>query len=225
MRISIVIPALDEEDGLARTIASCSGERVCEVIVVDGGSRDRTAEVARRAGARVLFAQRGRARQMNAGAAAARGEVLLFLHADTLLPAGFDRAVVRAVSAQGVVGGRFDIDLQPSSPLIWLTARLISLRSRLSRIATGDQALFARREAYEAVGGFEDVPIMEDLAFSIALKRQGDIACLRERVISSSRRWSKDGVFRTILLMWTMRLLYFCGVSPRRLRDFYADTR
>ena len=225
MRISVIIPALNEERGLARTIESCTGDAVCEVLVVDGGSSDATCAVAERSGARVLSAPRGRARQLNAGAAEAVGDVLLFLHADTTLPSAFDRAVVGALVDSDVVGGRFDIDLVPATPLIWLTARLISLRSRLSRIATGDQALFARRSAFDAVGGFQDIPIMEDLAFSIALKRRGGIACLRQRVSSSSRRWLVDGVVRTILLMWTMRVLYFLGVSPERLRKLYADTR
>jgi rSAM/selenodomain-associated transferase 2 len=225
LRLSVVIPALNEEDDIAATVRSAIAPAVAEIIVVDGGSEDDTRAIAERAGARVVASARGRARQLNAGAAATRGDVLLFLHADTRLPRGFDRAVAAALSDAQVAGGRFDIDLQPSTPLIWLTARLISARSRLSRIATGDQALFVRRAVFEAIGGFPDQPIMEDLAFSIALKRRGGIACLRERVISSSRRWRKDGVVRTILLMWGLRFLYFCGVSPARLRSFYADTR
>jgi len=225
VRISVVIPALNEEPNIAATIASCAGDSVCEVIVVDGGSEDDTPGVATRSAARVIASGRGRANQLNAGAVQARGEILLFLHADTQLPPGFDGAVVDALADDEVVGGRFDIDLQPSSPLIRLTARLISLRSRLSRIGTGDQALFVRRRTFEDLGGFPDVPIMEDLALSVAMKRCGKIACLRQRVVSSSRRWQVDGVVRTILLMWSMRALYFFGVSPRRLRRFYADTR
>lgn len=223
--IAVVIPALNEEENIAATVRSAIAPAVVEIVVVDGGSEDGTVAIAEQVGARVVSSARGRARQLNAGAAASRGDVLLFLHADTLLPRGFDRAVASALSDPDVAGGRFDIDLQPSSPLIWLTARLISARSRLSRIATGDQALFVRRAVFEAMGGFPDQPIMEDLAFSIDLKRRGRIACLRERVVSSSRRWRKDGVVRTILLMWSMRFLYFCGASPAWLREFYADTR
>jgi rSAM/selenodomain-associated transferase 2 len=225
MRISVVIPALDEAANVAVAVASAAAPAVAEVIVVDGGSADDTVAVAQRAGAVVLHCERGRGRQLNAGAAVATGDVLLFLHADTTLPAGFDAAVTAALRDARVAGGRFDIDLLPSTPLIWLTARLISLRSRLSRIATGDQALFVRRGIFVDMGGFQELPIMEDLAFSIALKRRGRIACLRDRVASSSRRWRKDGVVRTILLMWTLRFLYCCGVSPARLAKLYANTR
>jgi len=224
-RISIVIPTLDEAEQLADTIASCRAGEECEVIVADGGSRDATVELAGRLADRVVASARGRAVQMNTGAAAASGAVLLFLHADTRLPRGFDRAVRAALADPRVVGGRFDISLQPSTPLIALTAVLISLRSRLSRIATGDQAIFVRRELFTALGGYPEQPLMEDLAFSLAMKRRGSIACLRQRVVSSSRRWRRDGVVRTILLMWSLRFLYFCGVSPQRLRAWYADTR
>ncbi len=225
MLISVVIPALNEADNVAAAVRSAAASAIAEVIVVDGGSDDATVEAAAKAGARVVSSSRGRARQLNAGAKGASGDVLLFLHADTRLPAGFDRSIVAALGDDLVVGGRFDIDLRPSSPLIWLTARLISLRSRLSRIATGDQGLFVRTSVFAEMGGFPNLPIMEDLAFSIELKRRGRIACLRDRVVSSSRRWRKDGVARTILLMWTMRFLFFCGVSPTRLHELYADTR
>jgi len=223
--ISIVIPALNEEATLAATVASARGPGVREVIVVDGGSSDGTADLARHLAARVLSAPRGRALQMNAGAAAATGTVLLFLHADTLLPEGFDTAVLTALQNPLVVGGRFDLLLMPSSFLLALTATLINLRSRLSRIATGDQAIFVRRRVFGDLGGFPELPLMEDIAFSRALKRAGGVACLRQKVTTSSRRWRRDGVLRTILLMWSLRLLYFCGVSPERLRRAYADTR
>jgi rSAM/selenodomain-associated transferase 2 len=223
--ISIVIPALNEEATLAATVASARGPGVREVIVVDGGSSDGTADLARHLAARVLSAPRGRALQMNAGAAAATGTVLLFLHADTLLPEGFDTAVLTALQNPLVVGGRFDLLLMPGSFLLALTATLINLRSRLSRIATGDQAIFVRRRVFGDLGGFPELPLMEDVAFSRALKRAGAVACLRQKVTTSSRRWRRGGVLRTILLMWSLRLLYFCGVSPERLRRAYADTR
>jgi len=223
--ISIVVPALDEEAQIAAALASARAPGVREVIVVDGGSRDATARVARQHADAVLSAPRGRAVQMNAGAAAAGGDVLLFLHADTRLPPGFDSAVLAALADPAVVGGRFDLRLVPGTPLLRLVGGLINLRSRLSRIATGDQALFVRRSVFEALGGFAAIPLMEDVAFTQALKRRGRIACLREQVETSSRRWLRDGPLRTILLMWWLRLLYACGVAPERLRRRYADTR
>ena len=225
MDISIVVPALDEEAQIAAALASARAPGVREVIVVDGGSRDATARVARQHADAVLSAPRGRAVQMNAGAAAAGGDVLLFLHADTRLPPGFDSAVLAALADPAVVGGRFDLRLVPGTPLLRLVGGLINLRSRLSRIATGDQALFVRRSVFEALGGFAAIPLMEDVAFTQALKRRGRIACLREQVETSSRRWLRDGPLRTILLMWWLRLLYACGVAPERLRRRYADTR
>jgi rSAM/selenodomain-associated transferase 2 len=223
--ISVVVPALDEEAQIAAALASARAPGVREVIVVDGGSRDATVRVARQHADAVLSAPRGRAAQMNAGAAAARGDVLLFLHADTRLPPRFAAAVLAALADPAVVGGRFDLRLVPGTPLLRLVGALINLRSRLSRIATGDQALFVRRSVFEALGGFAALPLMEDVAFTGALKRRGRIACLREQVETSSRRWLRDGPLRTILLMWWLRLLYACGVAPERLRRRYADTR
>ncbi|MBI1816475.1 MAG: TIGR04283 family arsenosugar biosynthesis glycosyltransferase [Deltaproteobacteria bacterium] len=225
MDISIVVPTLNEEATLAATLAHARAPAVREIIVVDGGSTDATGVVAAAAADRVLNAPRGRAAQMNAGAAVAAGEVLLFLHADTLLPAGFDAAVVAALANDAVVGGRFDVALMPSTPLLRIVGALINLRSRLSRIATGDQAIFVRRCVFEELGGFPLIPLMEDLAFSRTLKRCGRVACIRLKVVTSSRRWVRGGVIRTIVLMWWLRLLYFCGVSPARLRRIYADTR
>ena len=225
MRISVVIPALDEEAQLAETIASARASGVGEIIVVDGGSRDATASVARQHADRILTASRGRAAQMNAGAAAARGEVLLFLHADTRLPPGFDADVLHALADPTTASGRFDVHLVPGTPLLRAVAELMNLRSRLSGIATGDQAIFVRRGVFEAIGGFEPIPLMEDIALTRALKRRGRVACLRARVETSSRRWLRDGPLRTILLMWWLRFLYFCGVPPERLRERYADTR
>lgn len=225
MRISVVIPALDEEAQLAAAVASARAPGVGEIIVVDGGSRDATAHVARLHADRVLSAARGRALQMNAGAAAAGGEVLLFLHADTRLPPGFDAAVLDALADPATASGRFDVRLVPGTPLLRAVASLMNLRSRLSGIATGDQAVFVRRAVFEAIGGFEPIPLMEDIALARALKRRGRIACLHARVETSSRRWLRDGPLRTIVLMWWLRFLYFCGVPPERLRARYADTR
>lgn len=225
MQISIVVPTLNEEESLVATLASAREPGVREIIVVDGGSTDRTPELAAQHADRVLAARIGRAHQMNAGAAVAAGEVLIFLHADTLLPKGFSDAVSKVLADRMVVGGRFDVSLVPASPLLWLTATLLNLRSRLTRISTGDQAMFVRREVFERLGGFPPILLMEDVEFSRGLKRVGQVACLRQHVTTSSRRWRQDGVVRTVLLMWSLRVLYFCGVSPERLHRFYRNTR
>lgn len=225
MDISVIIPALDEEAQIAAAVASARGRAVREVIVVDGGSHDATVQVARRHADVVLSALPGRAVQMNTGAAAARGDVLLFLHADTRLPPGFAAAVLAALVDPTVVGGRFDVRLVPGSPLLHVVGALMNLRSRLTRIATGDQAIFVRRAVFESAGGFAEIPLMEDVAFSRQLKRRGRVACLRQQAQTSSRRWLKDGPVRTILRMWWLRFLYACGVPPERLRRHYADTR
>jgi rSAM/selenodomain-associated transferase 2 len=161
---------------------------------------------------------------MNAGARRATADLLLFLHADTHLPPDFAAIVIEACSS-AVIGGRFDVELQPSSFLLWLTGELINRRSRLTRVATGDQAIFIRREVFEKLGGYAEIPLMEDLDLSRRMKRTGEIACLRARVTTSSRRWRQDGTIRTILLMWTLRALYYAGVSPLRLHSFYRNAR
>lgn len=223
--LTVIVPALEEAGQIVAALDSARGAGVVERIVVDGGSRDATVALARQAGAIVIESGRGRARQMNAGAARASGTVLLFLHADTRLPVGWDAAVRRALADPVTVGGRFDLRLEPSTPLLALTAALISLRSRLSGIATGDQALFVRRSVFEAMGGFADLPLMEDVAFTRQLKRHGRVAALHERVTTSARRWLQNGPVHTILLMWWLRFLYWRGVSPDELKRRYADTR
>lgn len=225
LSLSIVIPTLDEAGHLADTLVRARSEGVEQIIVVDGGSSDATCAVARAHADLVLATCRGRAVQMNTGAARATGDILLFLHADTLLPRGFAAAVRAACTSPDVVGGRFDVALEPSSPLLRLTARLINLRSRWSRLATGDQAIFVLRDVFVRLGGYAAIPLMEDLDLTRRMKRAGRIACLRDRVITSSRRWRRDGVIRTILLMWSLRFLYFAGVPAHRLARFYGNTR
>ena len=225
MTISIIIPTLNEEAVLAATLDRVRQPGICEILVVDGGSTDSTSAVAAGYADRVLSAPRGRATQMNAGAVHAGGDILLFLHADTLVPDGFASAVITACSQAGVIGGRFDVELRPSTPLIRLTGALINQRSRLTRISTGDQAIFIRHAIFDRIGGYADIPLMEDIDLSRRMKRAGRIACLRQRVTTSARRWQKDGVVRTILLMWSLRALYFVGVSPARLHRLYANTR
>jgi rSAM/selenodomain-associated transferase 2 len=221
-RLSVVVPALDEADNLERLLPALRRWPEAQVVVVDGGSRDATPQVlARQAGVRWLIGPPGRARQMNAGARAAGGEVLLFLHADTRLPEGALEAIGAAMADPRVVGGRFDVAFDSRRPIMRATAALMNLRSRLSGIATGDQAIFVRRAVFEAMGGFPDIPLMEDVEFSRRLKRRGRLACLRLRVTTSARKWEREGPLRTVLLMWSLRLLYFLGAPPRRLHRWY----
>ncbi|MFI5395816.1 MAG: TIGR04283 family arsenosugar biosynthesis glycosyltransferase [Candidatus Binatia bacterium] len=225
MTVSVIVPVLNEEGSIGETLRRARQPGVREIIVVDGGSMDQTRAVAQPLADRVLSAPRGRAAQMNAGAELATGNILLFLHADTLVPAGFAEAVAAACKTPAVVGGRFDVDLTPSTPLLRLTGELMNWRSRLSRIATGDQAMFVRREVFSRMGGYADIPLMEDVELSRRLKGAGSVACLRQRVTTSARRWQTHGVVKTILLMWTLRALHFFGVSPARLRRLYDDGR
>ncbi|MFN4090258.1 MAG: TIGR04283 family arsenosugar biosynthesis glycosyltransferase [Alphaproteobacteria bacterium] len=193
-----------------------------EVVVVDGGSRDGTPETSRALCDRVLVAPRGRAAQMNAGAAVAGGGVLLFLHADTDLPPDADRLIAAALARHDAVWGRFDVAIAGRHPLLPVVATMMNLRSRLSGIATGDQAIFVRRDAFEAVGGFPDIALMEDVAFSAALRRRARPCCLRARVTTSGRRWEKNGALRTVLLMWRLRLAFFLGADPADLARRYG---
>src|SRR6185436_10786486 len=188
-----------------------------EVIVADGGSADGTREIAAPLADRVIVVPRGRARQMNAGANAAGGEALLFLHADTRLPAHADDLILDALKEN--LWGRFDVAIEGRSTLLPLVAFLMNLRSRLSGIATGDQAIFVRRDAFE---GFADIALMEDVAFSKAMRRRSPPACLRQKVITSGRRWEERGLWRTMVLMWRLRLAYFLGAAPDELARRYA---
>jgi rSAM/selenodomain-associated transferase 2 len=201
-------------------------QRGAEVIVVDGGSRDATRESAPPHADVVLTAPRGRARQMNAGAAVARGRVLLFLHADTALPDAADRLVAQAIDLSIVGGGRhwgrFDVHIAGRSPWLPVVAALMNRRSRLTGIATGDQAIFVSRSAFRGVEGFPDIPLMEDIALSKALLKLGRPVCLSARVTTSGRRWEAHGVWRTIVFMGWLRLRYFLGADPRRLALEYG---
>jgi rSAM/selenodomain-associated transferase 2 len=221
--ISIIIPALNEEGGIEDTLRSVSPlrSRGHEVIVVDGGSSDGTARLAVPYADRVHGSEPGRARQMNTGAAAAHGEILLFLHADTRLPPEADRLVEEGLASSGKGWGRFDVRLTGRHPLLRLTARAFSLRSRVTGTATGDQAIFVRREWFERAGGYPEIPLMEDLALSRRLKRMGRPLCLRDRVVTSSRRWEERGILRTIGLMWGLRLAYYLGADPAELARRY----
>jgi len=220
------MPVLDEAAVLGPALEALAGVRArgAEVIVVDGGSRDGSARIAADQGCRVITAPRGRASQMNAGAGAASGSVLLFLHADTRLPADAYDAIGAALGG-GKAWGRFDVAIEGRARLLGLVARMMNLRSRLTGIATGDQAIFVRREIFERVGGFPAIPLMEDVAISRALKRVGAPACLRERVVTSGRRWEKHGTLRTVFLMWRLRLAFALGADPGALARAYEARR
>jgi rSAM/selenodomain-associated transferase 2 len=222
-RLSIVVPALNEGDTIGATLAALQPlrGRGCEVIVVDGGSADATVALARPLADAVVASRPGRARQQNAGAAAASGEILLFLHADTRLPRDAHVLVTDGLRRTGREWGRFDVRLTGRHPMLRVIERMMNLRSRLTGIATGDQAIFVRRSRFRAMGGFPDIPLMEDVALSETLKRVGPPLCLRETVQTSSRRWEQHGVYRTMVLMWSLRLAYRLGADPARLADRY----
>ena len=225
MRISVIIPVLNEEKSIAATLRGLERLKLDELIVVDGGSSDGTQEVCQRFGVELYATPGGRARQMNFGAQRATGDVLLFLHADTRLPPTAFADIRSALEDRRVVGGRFDLQLDAARPMLQLIGFMISLRSRISKVATGDQAIFVRREIFAELGGYPDIPLMEDVAFSRSLKRRGVVACLRSRVVTSARRWEKEGLWGTILKMWLLKSLYLAGMSPARLKRYYGDTR
>jgi rSAM/selenodomain-associated transferase 2 len=225
--LSIIVPALDEAAGIGACLAALASLRAkgTQVVVVDGGSTDGTADIAVPLADRVISAPRGRASQMNAGARAATGDTLLFLHADTRLPPGADAMVLEGLAASGREWGRFDVRIEGGSPMLAAVAGLMNLRSRLTGIATGDQALFARREAFERAGGFPAIALMEDIAFCASMKRGGRPLCLSAKATTSGRRWERRGTLRTILLMWRLRLAYYLGADPARLARRYGNER
>ncbi|HLZ34070.1 MAG TPA: TIGR04283 family arsenosugar biosynthesis glycosyltransferase [Nitrospira sp.] len=226
MTITVVIPVLNEEQTIVATLRHTASLDVNEIVVVDGGSTDQTrAEAEARGLARVLTSQPGRARQLNAGAKASRSEILLFLHADTRLPDRARQSIESALADPAVVGGRFDVRFDSHSAWSRIISTFMNLRSRLTRISTGDQAMFVRRHIFEQLGGFSDIPLMEDIEFSTRLKRTGPTRALHDTVTTSFRRWEQQGPLRTVLLMWTLRLLYWIGVSPHRLTRFYTVIR
>ena len=222
--LSIIVPVLDEAKGIVSALTALAPFRArgAEVIVVDGGSQDRTVEIAAPLADRVIGAPRGRAAQMNAGAIVARGDVLLFLHADTRLPSEADRLVLDGLSGSVWRWGRFDVRIEGRSPLLLLVGSLMNWRSLVTGIATGDQAIFVARDAFAAVGGFPDIALMEDIELSKRLKRVSRPLCLTARVTTSGRRWDERGTIRTILLMWRLRLGYFLGAKPAALARRYG---
>lgn len=224
--LGIVLPVLDEGAGLAGRLEGLQPlrSRGARVVVADGGSTDETWAVATAWADDVVLAPRGRGAQMNAGARACGCEVVLFLHADTALPADADHLIREALSG-GAAWGRFDVRIDGPHTMLRVVERAINLRSRLTGIATGDQAMFVRRDVFERLGGFADIPLMEDVDLSARLKRMSRPACISQPVGTSARRWEKHGVWRTILLMWRLRAQYFLGVEPQALADRYGYSR
>ena len=217
---------LNEEGAIAATLDAIRiGAPTAEVIVVDGESSDRSVELARPRCDRLIVGPRGRARQMNDGAALASGDVLVFVHADTIVPPTFATDIELPLDDSRIAGGRFDIAFDVRSPALDVVATMISTRSRLMRSATGDLAIFVRREVFDRLGGYADIDLCEDVDFIRRMRRVGRLACLRAPVITSSRRWRSHGVARTIVRMWFIKSLFLVGVSPQWLKRHYPDTR
>ncbi len=225
--LSIVVPTLNEAPGIVlflQPLQRLRGRGV-ELILADGGSGDGTVPLATPLADRVVSSPRGRALQMNAGAAIARGDVLLFLHADARLPDGAERLILDGLRETGRRWGRFDVRLSGAAPMLRVVEWMMNRRSRLTGIATGDQGLFVERALFEEAGGFPAIALMEDIALSSRLKRHSRPLCLAETIVTSSRRWEKRGIWRTIVLMWRLRLAYFLGAEPARLAEIYHGRR
>jgi rSAM/selenodomain-associated transferase 2 len=222
--LSIILPVLNEAEGIVdalRPLQELRASCMAEVIVVDGGSHDETMTRAKPWSDAVMTSRPGRGRQVNAGATKARGNIFLFLHADTRLPVDAPQAIENAVR-QGAPWGRFDVIIAGSLAGLSMVATLMNWRSRLSGIATGDQAIFMTRDMFLRTGGFPEIPLMEDVALSSMLRRLARPACLRQCVVTSGRRWEKHGLWRTIVTMWWLRLRFYLGADPIRLAREYG---
>ncbi len=222
--ISIIIPVLNEQQNISVCLQSLQDWRQqgCEIIVVDGGSTDRSREIAGRQADILCDSERGRAVQMNTGAARAGGDILLFLHADTILPP-VSEVLIDTINRQEHGWGRFDVRLSGAQPAFRIIGFFMNLRSRITGIATGDQAMFVCRQLFSRIGGFPRIPLMEDIALSRKLRAMSRPLCLQQQAVTSSRRWESHGVTRTVLLMWSLRIAYFAGIRPERLARLYAS--
>ncbi len=223
LQLSVIIPVLNEEALISVTLASLQAMRAAgtQVILVDGGSSDATVRLALPLVDALIEGVRGRASQMNAGAELAQGDVLLFLHADTRLPEDAGEAILQGLAASKKVWGRFDVTIEGEPFMLRVIGAMMNWRSRLTGIATGDQAIFVRRDDFLAVGGFPAQALMEDIAISHRLRQRSAPLCLAEKVTTSGRRWSEQGVWRTIFLMWRLRLKYWLGVPAEQLAREY----
>jgi rSAM/selenodomain-associated transferase 2 len=224
-QLSVILPTLNEAGQITATLMALQPLRAAghEVIVADGNSTDETVILARPLVDVIVPCRQGRGLQMNAGALQARGDILLFLHADTRLPDNAMFAILDGLAHSGKSWGRFDVRLSGQHTMLRVVERMMNWRSRLTGIATGDQAMFVRRKVFQATGGFPEIPLMEDIVHSRTLKRiSGNPLCLSTPVVTSSRRWVESGILRTILLMWKLRLAFFLGVSPECLARQYT---
>ena len=221
--VSVIIPCLDEGALIRPALLALQPLRTqgCELLLVDGGSRDGSRDLVGDLVDCLLVNAPGRARQMNAGASRAAGEILWFLHLDSRVPVDAPGLIRAGLARSGCGWGRFDIRLSGDRLGLRLVAAMMNLRSRLSGIATGDQGIFVRRDWFQALGGFAEIPLMEDIELSRRCKRRGPPVCIRQPLVTSSRRWERDGVWRTVLLMWRLRLAYFFGADPSRLARLY----
>ncbi len=221
--VAVIVPVLNEADHLPCLLQSIRAIGANEIIFVDGGSSDETQVLLEKSGLKWIRSKRGRALQMNAGGFQSKSDILLFLHIDTEISSSHIMDIKKVMCSSGMVGGRFDIRLSGDHPAFRVIEFFINQRSRLTKISTGDQAMFVRRDVFERMGGFPEQPLMEDVEFSRRLKREGGIACLCSRVMTSSRRWEKYGIVRTIVLMWWLRFRYWLGANPETLKRLYID--
>lgn len=226
VRVSLIVPVLNEERLIhpLLNLSQCISGQSVELIIVDGGSHDNTVTLAEKFADQVIVAARGRASQMNAGAEVATGDLLLFLHVDTRLPDNFLSVLTNDFPTSGKHWGRFDVQLSGSHLLFRVIEFCMNWRSRLTGIATGDQAIFVKRAAFNEIGGFPALALMEDISLSRLLKMQSRPFCSRSRVITSSRKWESKGILATTLLMWRVRLAYYFGASPDYLARIYYDS-
>lgn len=226
-RFSVVVPVWQEQERvneMIRHMRSVAAGKRCEIIIVDGNSAGSTIEAVADSDVVTMTADKGRGSQMNAGAAAARGETVLFLHADTRLPAGAFDTIQEVLKDESIVGGAFDLGIESERLSLRCIAALARIRSRVTRVPYGDQAIFIRRAYFESIGGYDDIPLMEDVALMLRIRRKGHKICiLRDRVETSPRRWEKEGVVHSTLRHIVLRNLYRFGVSPERLAGHYKD--
>ncbi|AFZ50050.1 TIGR04283 family arsenosugar biosynthesis glycosyltransferase [Dactylococcopsis salina] len=221
IKLSVIIPVLNEEKTIAQTLEHLQKTAV-EIIIVDGGSTDNTVEIVQNMGIKtILSPEPGRSNQMNTGAKYAIGKVLLFLHADTKLPHNYLQYIEESLEKPNTIAGAFLLKIESQNPLLRIVEKGVNARSRLLQMPYGDQGIFLKKETFETIGGFPDIPLMEDFQLMLTLKKQGKIRLAKAPVITSARRWEKLGVIKTTLINQKVILGYFLGVSPEKLKQWY----